>query len=143
MTYFQVPAFIFGLLGVLLFLFLVPDPRAVGCPMPDHTNTVLALVKYHTIALLIIVIIFIERRFCSFSKIQASGQSVLIKNETEDQQLSGFGSQTFSSIESDFSLHSQEKQPNSAEREKAISFWRAVQIPVRLPVAFNIHFFVQ
>jgi hypothetical protein len=25
-------------LGVLLFFFLVPDPRAVGCRVPDHTS---------------------------------------------------------------------------------------------------------
>jgi hypothetical protein len=33
---FAVPsAIIFGL-GLLLYFFLVPDPRAVGCPVPEH-----------------------------------------------------------------------------------------------------------
>ena len=35
---FAVPAAIIVGLGILLFLFLVPDPRAVGCPEPDHTG---------------------------------------------------------------------------------------------------------
>ena len=33
---FTVPATIIAGLGILLFFFLVPDPRAVGCPEPDH-----------------------------------------------------------------------------------------------------------
>ena len=35
---FAVPAAIIFALGILLFFFLVPDPRAVGCPVPDHTG---------------------------------------------------------------------------------------------------------
>lgn len=37
---FAVPASIIFLLGILLFFFLVPDPRGVGCPVPDHTGKV-------------------------------------------------------------------------------------------------------
>ncbi len=37
---FAVPAAIIGGIGILLFLFLVPDPRAVDCPIPDHTGLV-------------------------------------------------------------------------------------------------------
>ena len=35
---FAVPAAIIIGLGVLLFFFLVPDPRAVGCRVPDHSS---------------------------------------------------------------------------------------------------------
>ena len=35
---FAVPAAIIVGLGILLFFFLVPDPRAVGCRVPDHTG---------------------------------------------------------------------------------------------------------
>lgn len=34
---FAVPAVIIFSLGLLLFVFLVPDPRAVGCPVPNHS----------------------------------------------------------------------------------------------------------
>ena len=34
---FAVPAAIIIGLGLLLFILLVPDPRAVGCPVPEHT----------------------------------------------------------------------------------------------------------
>jgi OPA family glycerol-3-phosphate transporter-like MFS transporter 1/2 len=33
---FAVPAVIIFSLGLLTFTFLVPDPRAVGCPVPVH-----------------------------------------------------------------------------------------------------------
>ena len=34
---FIVPAVITIGVGLLLFVFLVPDPRAVGCALPDHS----------------------------------------------------------------------------------------------------------
>lgn len=35
---FVVPAAIIFGLGLFLFLFLVPDPRAVGCDVPEHAG---------------------------------------------------------------------------------------------------------
>lgn len=37
---FTVPAAIMISIAIIVFLFLVPDPRAVGCPIPDHTGQV-------------------------------------------------------------------------------------------------------
>ncbi|BFZ25540.1 hypothetical protein BsWGS_28579 [Bradybaena similaris] len=36
---FVVPGVIIGVIGVLVFLFLVPDPADVGCRSPDHTDS--------------------------------------------------------------------------------------------------------
>ena len=40
---FVVPASILAGLGVIVFFFLVPDPRAVGCPEPDHSGESVSL----------------------------------------------------------------------------------------------------
>ena len=37
---FAVPAAILAGIGILTFFFLVPDPRAVGCPTPVHIQPV-------------------------------------------------------------------------------------------------------
>ena len=33
---FVLPGVVIAVMGVVIFLFLVTDPRAVGCPPPDH-----------------------------------------------------------------------------------------------------------
>ncbi|CAG5118607.1 unnamed protein product, partial [Candidula unifasciata] len=36
---FVVPGVIIGVIGILVFLFLVPDPADVGCTIPDHSDS--------------------------------------------------------------------------------------------------------
>ena len=45
---FAVPAAVIIGFGILLFLFMVPDPRAVGCQVPDHSGKAVRLLIRRT-----------------------------------------------------------------------------------------------
>ncbi|XP_046640771.1 glucose-6-phosphate exchanger SLC37A2-like isoform X2 [Daphnia pulicaria] len=96
---FAVPsAIIFGL-GLLLYFFLVPDPRAVGCPVPEHGS--------------------------DMSKESPLGDSNLSKDENHRNNGVDLTMVNFE-LRERFE-QTQEIKPDG--KEEAISFWRAVKIP--------------
>ncbi|XP_046449069.1 glucose-6-phosphate exchanger SLC37A2-like [Daphnia pulex] len=107
---FAVPsAIIFGL-GLLLYFFLVPDPRAVGCPVPEHGS--------------------------DMSKESPLGDSNLSKDENHRNNGVDLTMVNFE-LRERFE-QTQEIKPDG--KEEAISFWRAVKIPGVVEYSFSLFF---
>lgn len=113
---FAVPAVIIFSLGLLTFAFLVPDPRAVGCPVPVHNIE------------LVIVHFFLQFASCTR---QSFFQTFLFQkpNDQEIVATEDGNNKEDDKSESSVSESSSDSHSNK-EDEKAISFWRAVRIPV-------------
>nr|CAH0105951.1 unnamed protein product [Daphnia galeata] len=113
---FAVPAVIIFSLGLLTFTFLVPDPRAVGCPVPVHN---------------------IDESTPSEQEIIATEDGN--KKKDDDSDSNSIKKESLSSLSSESSTNSDSISSNK-EDEKAISFWRAVQIPGVMEYSFSLFF---
>lgn len=118
---FAVPAVIIFSLGLLLFVFLVPDPRAVGCPVPNHSAEPVR-------GFLFLKFLFLPESFIIWTSLKKLSPPKIVIQEAGGDSSSLDSTSIKSDGQSDKSIH----KNSDADDDKAISFWRAVRIPVSL-----------
>ena len=120
---FAVPSALIAILGFILFLFLASDPKTVGCPSPD--NQVINI--YFTLLFLNSILhhlMFMQQE--KEDDLPVHYEAVHNDSKESEIQLTTLNDSSFVGSPSSGEL----LQSDDSEQHQAISFWKALLIPV-------------